>query len=159
MTFGHSQMLKMCWKTSTGEAWERLKELRHRHWRHLHKKNLKTVSSGGRGASPSALVWEGTILKGTVFPISTCNVKKKKIKNSFHELNCHGCIYSRSVDAKCIGTQNFNSSSLNWKKFSKGGCRHVKPSLHLNAKEAYGSEARQNVWCICTLFGIRRGSK
>ncbi len=35
----------------------------------------------------------------------------------------------------------------------------IKPGLHLNANtnDACGSEARQNIWYICTLFGICRG--
>ncbi len=34
----------------------------------------------------------------------------------------------------------------------------LKPGLHLNANsnDVCGSEARQNVWYICTLFDIRR---
>ncbi len=40
----------------------------------LTQEEFEDCFRSGRGAGPSALVWEGTILKGTEFPISTCGV-------------------------------------------------------------------------------------
>ncbi len=33
---------------------------------------------------------------------------------------------------------------------------NIKLGLHLNVNKARGNEARQNIWSICTLFGMRR---
>ncbi len=90
-------------------------------------------------------------LYGLTLP-KICMISKEASNKSCSELNfvqkSSGCIMSISPRSGVRGSKDQDV----W---------YLKPSLHLhaNANNACGREARQNVWYIRTLFGIRWGSE